>query len=174
MERVVYYETHHIIPRCMGGSDDPSNLVKLTFEEHKEAHRVLCEQYPEHKGLKVAYLFMCGQTEDARKARQRLGGSIAGKITAQAMGQKYGASNGRASAHKRVGNPNLKEAGKRSGMLNVARNRMGELARLSNATRWRCQECNFIGNPGHVGRHHKKTGHKGKDKILNPDSVSTI
>ena len=29
----------------MGGSDDPSNLVELTVEEHAEAHRKLWEQY---------------------------------------------------------------------------------------------------------------------------------
>lgn len=36
---------HHIIPRHAGGSDDPSNLVELTIEEHAEAHRMLYEQY---------------------------------------------------------------------------------------------------------------------------------
>ena len=30
---------HHIIPRHMGGTDDPSNLIELTIEEHAEAHR---------------------------------------------------------------------------------------------------------------------------------------
>lgn len=29
----------------MGGSDDPSNLIELTVEEHAEAHRELWEQY---------------------------------------------------------------------------------------------------------------------------------
>ena len=36
---------HHIIPRHMGGSDDPSNLIELTVEEHAEAHRKLWEEY---------------------------------------------------------------------------------------------------------------------------------
>ena len=39
------YHTHHIIPKHMGGSDDPSNLIKLTIEEHAEAHKVLYETY---------------------------------------------------------------------------------------------------------------------------------
>lgn len=29
----------------MGGTDDPSNLVELTVEQHAEAHRLLWEQY---------------------------------------------------------------------------------------------------------------------------------
>ena len=36
-----YTESHHIIPRCMGGTDDPSNLVRLTPEEHYVAHQLL-------------------------------------------------------------------------------------------------------------------------------------
>jgi len=29
----------------MGGTDEPSNLIELTVEEHAEAHRILFEQY---------------------------------------------------------------------------------------------------------------------------------
>lgn len=36
---------HHIIPRHAGGTDDPSNIVELTVEEHAEAHRLLFEKY---------------------------------------------------------------------------------------------------------------------------------
>lgn len=39
------YHIHHIIPKHMGGSDDPSNLKKLTIKEHAEAHRLLYEKY---------------------------------------------------------------------------------------------------------------------------------
>src|ERR1035437_6343193 len=36
---------HHIVPRHMNGSDDPSNITVLTVKEHAEAHRVLFERY---------------------------------------------------------------------------------------------------------------------------------
>jgi hypothetical protein len=29
---------HHIIPRHAGGSDDPSNLIEVTIEEHAKLH----------------------------------------------------------------------------------------------------------------------------------------
>ena len=43
MDKVLH--KHHIVPRHMGGSDDASNIVELTIEEHAEAHRRLYEQY---------------------------------------------------------------------------------------------------------------------------------
>lgn len=36
-----YTETHHIIPRSIGGSNDTSNLVKLTAREHFICHLLL-------------------------------------------------------------------------------------------------------------------------------------
>ena len=36
-----YTEKHHIIPKCMGGTDDESNLATLTAREHLIAHRIL-------------------------------------------------------------------------------------------------------------------------------------
>jgi len=36
---------HHIVPKYMGGTDEPSNLVKLTIEEHADAHKILWEKY---------------------------------------------------------------------------------------------------------------------------------
>ena len=36
---------HHIIPKHMGGTDEPENLIELTVEEHAETHKKLWEQY---------------------------------------------------------------------------------------------------------------------------------
>ena len=49
-----YYETHHIIPRCMGGKNDADNLVDLTAEEHYVAHQLLVKIYPDNSKLVYA------------------------------------------------------------------------------------------------------------------------
>ena len=41
-----YTETHHIIPKCINGTDDKLNLVILTPEEHYIAHLLLVKIYP--------------------------------------------------------------------------------------------------------------------------------
>lgn len=43
----------------MGGTDDPSNLIELTVEEHAEAHRILYEQHG-HWQDKVAWQGLLG------------------------------------------------------------------------------------------------------------------
>lgn len=56
-----YYERHHIIPRCMGGSDDENNLVLLTMREHLLAHLLLVKIYPNDIGVLNAInaMFIC-------------------------------------------------------------------------------------------------------------------
>lgn len=36
---------HHIIPKHMGGTDDPSNIIELSVEDHAKAHLDLYEKY---------------------------------------------------------------------------------------------------------------------------------
>lgn len=54
-----YTESHHIIPRCMGGMDDASNLVRLTAEEHFVAHKLLVKIHPNNGKLAFAMLALC-------------------------------------------------------------------------------------------------------------------
>lgn len=38
-----YTESHHIFPKCLGGTDDPENLVDLSAREHYIAHILLAK-----------------------------------------------------------------------------------------------------------------------------------
>jgi len=46
-----YFEKHHIIPKSLGGTDEESNLVNLTFRQHYVAHELLIKIYPNSKKL---------------------------------------------------------------------------------------------------------------------------
>ena len=37
------YHKHHIIPKHMGGTNHPSNLVEVTIEQHAALHKQLWE-----------------------------------------------------------------------------------------------------------------------------------
>jgi len=41
----IYYEKHHILPRCLGGDNSKENLILLTAKEHFIAHLLLIKCY---------------------------------------------------------------------------------------------------------------------------------
>lgn len=43
-----YTENHHIIPRCMGGADDPQNITTISARKHFLCHYLLIKMVP-HK-----------------------------------------------------------------------------------------------------------------------------
>ena len=88
----------------MGGSDDPSNLVELTYDAHVEAHRLLCEQFPDHFGLRFAYLNMINLSEQAHKEACSKGG----KNSARVGGPQKGGRKGGPLGGKLTGTKNLK------------------------------------------------------------------
>lgn len=48
------YAIHHIIPKCCGGTNDQSNLVKLSYREHYIAHLLLAMDNPNNYGLQCS------------------------------------------------------------------------------------------------------------------------
>lgn len=70
-----YKETHHIIPKCLGGSDSPDNLVRLTARQHYLAHWLL---YKMHKTSSLVHAWYSmsriGRGQDARKVNSHLFG----------------------------------------------------------------------------------------------------
>ena len=53
-----YRERHHVVARCMGGGNEPANIVELTAEEHYVAHQLLVKMYPGAKTLAHAATMM--------------------------------------------------------------------------------------------------------------------
>lgn len=73
---IVYYEAHHIIPICLGGTGNVKqykkheNIVLLTAREHFICHWILHELYPENKELTKAFYLMCA-VENGKQERYR-------------------------------------------------------------------------------------------------------
>lgn len=79
MEQVLH--KHHIIPRHAGGTNDPSNLVDLTIEQHAEAHRKLYEEYGRREDY-LAWKGLSGQigTDELLRDKLSLNSSRPGKL----------------------------------------------------------------------------------------------
>ena len=53
-----YHERHHIVPRCMGGTNNKDNLIDLYAREHFIAHKLLAEENPDNSKLIHAWALM--------------------------------------------------------------------------------------------------------------------
>jgi len=53
-----YKERHHIVPKCLGGTNDSSNLIYLTARRHFIIHRLLTKIYPNNNKLWFAFSMM--------------------------------------------------------------------------------------------------------------------
>jgi hypothetical protein len=51
-------ERHHVIPKCLGGSNAKENMVALIPEEHYVAHQLLVKMHPRHRGVANAAVLM--------------------------------------------------------------------------------------------------------------------
>ena len=69
---------HHIIPQYLGGTDDPSNLVELSVEEHAEAHRKLFEEHGNWQD-RIAWLSLSGQIGKDDALREARGAANRGR-----------------------------------------------------------------------------------------------
>jgi len=101
---------HHIIPRHIGGTDDPSNLVELTPEEHAEAHRKLYEEHGRWQD-RVAWIGLAGlATKEEHVAMLLSEAGKKGNAMRKRMGLKYNTNNIKASGiRKGANNPAAKE-----------------------------------------------------------------
>jgi len=80
------YHKHHIVPKHAGGSDDPSNIVELTIEEHAEAHRILYEKHGRWQD-RVAWLGLSGRI--GKEEIIRMIQSEAAKGNTNCVGRKH-------------------------------------------------------------------------------------
>lgn len=88
-----YAEMHHVLPKCIFPEfkNEPNNLVKLKYDEHILAHKLLMEIY-EHDGLTYAYYRMKGLNFNPNQlptVREKIRQSKLGKPRPDIKGKKY-------------------------------------------------------------------------------------
>ena len=68
-----YFERHHIVPKCLGGSNKEENIVALTPEEHYVAHQLLVMMYPGVDSLVYAANKMTVTSHTTQRNNKRYG-----------------------------------------------------------------------------------------------------
>lgn len=68
-----YREKHHIVPKCLGGTDEATNLVDLTPEEHYLCHLLLVKIYPNNVRLVKAAMFMVSSNDNVKRNNKAYG-----------------------------------------------------------------------------------------------------
>lgn len=69
-----YVEKHHIVPRCLGGTDAKENIVSLYPEEHYLAHQLLVKIHPTHYGVLSAAMLMTKHSKTDKRMNNKLFG----------------------------------------------------------------------------------------------------
>jgi hypothetical protein len=64
------HETHHIIPRSLGGSDEPENLVRLSGHDHAWCHWLLTKMTSGEDRSKMVYAFRMMEVQGEHMERQ--------------------------------------------------------------------------------------------------------
>lgn len=157
----VYYESHHIVPKCMGGSNKKENLVLLTAREHFICHWLLTLIYPEHRSLIFGFWAMChmdrggraykvsSRTYDwlcieASKEKSRIQSARVNPILKCSYCEKEVTGNLGMSAHKKSCslNPNrLLVRGKRPKYRESECPHCGKVGCTNNMKRWHFDNC---------------------------------
>lgn len=66
------YEQHHIIPRSLGGTDDPDNIVRLTAREHIIAHWALTKMVAGPARYKMEKAFAMMMADPLNRGKRKL------------------------------------------------------------------------------------------------------
>lgn len=149
-----YVERHHIIPKCMGGTDDITNLVALTPRAHFIAHYLLHRAYPDNIKLAQAFGMMTANNSNQQRkfsskmydlARTARSSSLKGKPRPEWVKEKMRVPKGNTSNYKK---PKSKEhAAKISESLKGKSKpkyrcpHCGKEASASNLKRWHLDNC---------------------------------
>lgn len=78
-----YTEKHHILPKCMGGTNDKSNLVRMPAREHIMAHILLMFIFPNYYKLAFAACVTLYGNKNSKSSREIAVNKFSTKLVAK-------------------------------------------------------------------------------------------
>lgn len=75
-----YTEKHHILPKCLGGSNNEDNLVRLTAKEHFIVHMLLCKFTEGSVNNKMIFAFSAMSSIKGKNRNYKATSRIAEKL----------------------------------------------------------------------------------------------
>lgn len=167
----VYYERHHIVPRCLNGSDESDNLVYLTAEEHWLAHLLLVKIYPGVPSLVFACQAMSVSGGNNQRTTNKLFGWIRRAYSEESSKRQLGKTVSPETKNKisqaLKGRPNIRQQGNG----NVAK-RPDVAAKISKSNRGKSWGTHSEDSKMKISLANK--GHKGLDSKQNPSYKGTV
>lgn len=169
------YHIHHIVPRHAGGTDDDSNLVQLTIEEHAQAHLDLYHQYGRKQDL-IAHKALTGQITSDEARRLAVSAALTGKSQTQEHIDKRTASRMLTNPTPTLGKKlppasderkaKISEANKgnksRSGLITSDETKQKQREAALNRPKFTCPCCGKIMAKAPLVRYHGLNGEKCK------------
>jgi ribosomal protein S27AE len=140
--RDVYTENHHIIPKCYGGTDDPSNIVALTAREHFVAHWLLWRANRDRKSSAM-FNAMCRASKGQERYKSSRGYQEAResqRITKKGIPLSEEHKAKIKANNARTGKPNW-NSGKTFKKEKVKCSKCGDMVSADHHRRWHEQNC---------------------------------
>ena len=108
----VYFEKHHIVPKCLGGLDDSTNIVNLLPEEHFVAHQLLVKINPGNPKLVFAVIIMTGKKENISR-NNKMYAWLKKRVSKAKTGRKYSEESKKKMSESAKKKPPMSEETKR-------------------------------------------------------------
>ena len=116
-----YREKHHILPRCLGGKDTKTNLVKLTAREHFIVHMLLCKFTKGQARIKMLYAFNFMSVVRNKNRDYKINSKIAQKLRLEFFSNKpkHTSESKLKMSKSRIGMKLSKETRKKVGLAQI-------------------------------------------------------